>query len=382
MHTLLKLTQEQSLNLCRPGTVKLPYCPNSQCIFHHNPTLKFALKRGFYTSKSGIKNQRYQCVFCGKFTCDTYFTENYWKRHLNINKIIFYRSINSMSNYSISRELKVSEKVIRLRKIYLSRQALLRNAEFTKDLKLDEPIVYDGFESFTYSQYNPCNLNLAIGKESLFIYLQTFSPLNRKGAMTQYQKIKRNYLEKKHGKYPPDSLQKKCLFTLEELKKKFAGKSLFLYSDEHQAYEIAVSRSENKKNINHIQISSKKIRDRNNELFAVNHHDLLLRRFTACNARQTIAFKKNEASFMDSMILMMVHKNYMRPKFYKKETLGESKRSPAMELGVTEHIMGYKEMFGIRKAYKKELLNKEEENYYQRRYSFSRNRIQEYKSVA
>ncbi|GAB1481198.1 hypothetical protein MASR2M78_00130 [Treponema sp.] len=58
------------------------------------------------------------------------------------------------------------------------------HAKLTETLALEENLVTDGFESFTQSQYHPCNINILVGTNSQFLYGTTFAPLRRKGRMT------------------------------------------------------------------------------------------------------------------------------------------------------------------------------------------------------
>ena len=49
----------------------------------------------------------------------------------------------------------------------MARWAELEHAKLTENLQIEEPIVYDGLENFSFSQYDPNNINHAVGKCSL-----------------------------------------------------------------------------------------------------------------------------------------------------------------------------------------------------------------------
>ena len=98
-----------------------------------------------------------------------------------------------MSNNSIARNLDISEGTVRDRLKEMSRQSVFFEKE-NLPIKLTEDVAYDGFETFTHSQFDPCYINTAVGSRSHFIYHNTFSPLNRKGRMTEDQKRKNREL--------------------------------------------------------------------------------------------------------------------------------------------------------------------------------------------
>ena len=68
------------------------------------------------------------------------------------------------SKRAIARKIKRSERLVRTRIRNFARFAETKHAKLIEDLELKEPIVYDGLENFAYSQYDPNNINQAVGK--------------------------------------------------------------------------------------------------------------------------------------------------------------------------------------------------------------------------
>jgi IS1 family transposase len=195
-----------------------------------------------------------------------------------------------------------------------------------------------------FSQYEPNNLNHAIGRSSLFVYDFNLSSMNRKGRMTKAQVENRLALEKEHGKFDPKAIEK-------DSKKVFSrllGKCQFLtlYTDEHHAYQRAAEGL----SFFHVMTSSKLARNFYNPLFAVNHMDLLCRHHLAAFKRETIAFAKNTVAMAESYILRAVEKNYMLSQFTKKQkrNLVANTHSPAMILKIRDKIQTFGEFFRFR----------------------------------
>lgn len=228
----------------------------------------------------------------------------------------------------------------------MARWDILRHAKFTERLKVEEPIVYDGLENFAYSQYDPNNLNHAVGKHSLFTYDFNLCPINRKGRMSPAQKVKLREIERTHGRYPKNAIRVSTRRLFNRLLEKTPGK-LVLYSDRHYQYRQVVEEDLGEDKFDHIKISSKVHRNYRNPLFAVNNIDLQARHNLAAFKRETIAFSKHSIAMQESFTLYVLYRNYMRPKFYQKHRSDPecTKKSPAMELKLTDRVLSFKEMF-------------------------------------
>lgn len=213
---------------------------------------------------------------------------------------------------------------------------------------LDEAICYDGLENFAGTQYDPNYINQAVGDKSLFIYDFNFAPLNRKGRMSDRQKVKNKELEVREGAYPRNAIQKASTVLFKRLLKKVRpGKSLEILSDQHFAYRRAIECDLKGFPIEHGTISSKAYRDFKNILFPVNHADLLIRHQSAAFKRETIAFSKTHARMCQKFLLFMIDKNYMRPQFTKKHVRRPRvhRESPAQYLKLTTKILEFSDFF-------------------------------------
>lgn len=280
--------------------------------------------------------------------------------------------MNGMSNNSIARLLEVAEGTVRDRLKDMSRQSLIfEKLNFPRQLK--EDVAYDGFETFTHSQFSPCYINTAVGKTSHFIYHNTFSPLNRKGRMTSEQKIKNQKLIQKHGLYPQNSIFEETVYILKQLSSIGPGRTL--YTDEHRAYSRAFRSIDCK--LAHETISSEARRDPSNPLFPINRLHQLYRHYFSSQQRETISFQKHEGALLEKVQLMKIYRNYMNAKFVKKNKHDPYAHewTPAMYVGVSCKILSFKEIFGVRRFRSQVRLDAKEVQFMNRSYPFSRNKI-------
>ena len=350
-----------------------PYCPNPRCFFHFGNRTKFYVKNGFsLTDKPPFRNQRFKCTGCKiQFSHNT-FGLDFRKRAAGLSERTLHYSLNGMSNNSIARLLKVAEGTVRDRLKTMSRQSILFEKE-NYPMKISEDVAYDGFETFTHSQFSPCYVNTSVGSHSMFIFHNTFSPLNRKGRMTNEQKIKNQNLIQKYGLYPQSSVYEESIYVMKSLSDIAAGKTL--YTDEHKSYTRAYKSFDCSMNLE--TISSKARRDSSNPLFPINRLHNLYRHFFSSQQRETISFQKHEAALMEKLQLMKIYRNYMNPKFVKKNKFDPHAHewSPAMYVGVADKILGFEAIFGVRKLKSQFILDQRENEFLNRQYHFSRQKI-------
>jgi len=260
----------------------------------------------------------------------------------------------------------------------MARWALLAWAKDLEKVSIQESVAFDGLENFSFSQYEPNNINHAVGRESLFVYDFNLSAMNRKGRMSQRQKKRKKKLEEKHGRFP-SAIAKDARAIFERLLAK--ADRLTLHSDNHYAYREALGRIKSPKLFHQIT-SSKVARNYRNRLFAINHTDLLSRHHLADYKRETIAFAKHTVSMQESFVLLSVYKNYMRPCFIKPhKDRSFNKESPAMRLGLKKHILSFGEFFRIRPAKIQVKLNPDWQKLFQRLDPTSRHPILSYQGI-
>ena len=355
------------------------YCPNSKCENHLKPRASFFTKHGLKALKRfPYQSQRFRCKICDRTFSFSLFSIHYRQKIWGCNKSIWDFHQLGVAKRETARRIGHNEKMVRIRLRNMARWIELKHAKITEDLKINEPIVYDGLENFSYSQFDPNNINQAVGKNSLFIYDFNFAPLNRKGRMSFQQEKRKIYLDRKYGIYPTNAIRTSTRAIFSRLVEKSQNR-LVLYSDKHFQYRRVVEEDLKNEQIEHIKISSKIHRNYQNPLFAVNNIDLQARHNLAAFKRETIAFSKHEIAMQDSFCLYSAYRNYMRPKFWgtHRSDPESSKKTPAMQLGLTTKILSFAEFFSHRVLLSQVKLNPDALDRYLRKTPTSRRKIAE-----
>ena len=145
----------------------------------------------------------------------------------------------------------------------------------------------------------------------------------------------------------------------------------------HFQYRRAIEWDLRTNKIEHFQVCSKIARNYKNALFAVNNIDLQARHNLAAFKRETIAFSKHSIAMQESFLLYIIHRNYMRPKFWgtHRSDPKSNKKSPAMELKITDKIWTFREFFRERVPVTHVNLNEDFQNLYNRVDAWSRRPI-------
>jgi hypothetical protein len=264
----------------------------------------------------------------------------------------------------------------------MAQWAILKHSKFIENIQIQEPIVYDGLENFSFSQYDPNNLNHAVGKQSLFTYDFNFCPINRKGRMSPRQQGRKKSLEREFGPYPKDAIRTSTAAIFRRLHNK-AKAPFILYSDKHFQYRRAINLDLRDLKVQHITVCSKIARNFKNPLFAVNNIDLQARHNLAAFKRETIAFSKHSIAMLENFTLYLCHRNYMRPKFWGTHRSDPlcSKRSPAMEINLTKKILAFNDFFDQRVCQSQVKLNEDWQRLFRRVDPLSRRTIAQYAMI-
>jgi IS1 family transposase len=289
---------------------------------------------------------RFICIKCGISFSSSFFSLSFRDHLDDIYEEIFDLHCMGVPKRTIAKRVGCSEASIRQKVSKLARWSLARLGRDMSRVRIDEPIAYDGLENFSFSQYDPNNLNHAIGKLSHYTYDFNFSPMNRKGRMSERQVLKKRRLEEEYGFYPKRAIQSSTKKIFERLVSK-AGVNLELHSDNHFAYREVISKTKSLARIHHMITPAKLARCYRNRLFAVNHLDLLTRQKLAAFKRETIAFSKTSIAMQESFAIFTVWKNYIRTIFEKEHVRDPlvHRETPAMRVGLEKKPLRFSELF-------------------------------------
>jgi len=306
------------------------FCPKPECRHH---TLKsqgndWYYHYGYHSTKAFGKVRRYKCKSCGKTFSDQTFELNYWLKIKTEFKALG-KELNSLSSCCFAaRNEDLSADSIRIRYDRIARNSLFLQAELTKDIKINEPLVADGLESYTRNKYFPTNLNVLMGDGTYFVYYFNQSHSKRKGRITKAQKLR---MESEYiGKCLSRSYIKK-MFTklIDYLEGKCDKETLLLNTDENTAYAGVVNRwnirAKRKKEgerssadtympiIEHRVTPSTAPRTKENPLKAVNYFDRQIRKDIPSYRRRTISQAKNDRNKLSRVAFYVATHNFFKP---------------------------------------------------------------------
>ena len=304
-----------------------PFCPNSECGNHysHLPPTGWYVKNGNYQSRLFGRIQRFRCRRCGTgFSAQTFSLDFCVKRKLSY-RTVFSHLVTSSGIRDTARLLKVSPTTITNRITRLARQAVAVHSSLSSEVRLQEDLSADGFESFVYSQYFPNNIHLLVGKESQFWFALDYAHLRRKGRMTEYQKRKNEELQarfKLHRRSIYRSYQELVRTTL-DLQERSGRPSVRLFTDEHRQYARVYRdlSTDEKRRIQHRRISSRLPRTLHNDLFSVNYLDREIRKDNSDHTRETVQFARNASNCMERLAVYRFYHNYCKPYRIAKQQL-------------------------------------------------------------
>lgn len=337
-----------------------PFCPRKRCKQHTSKTGFRWVRYGTYaTQGSTTRIQRYRCLHCRRTFSATAFTNTYYAKRPELLIPLGHRMVACSGFRQMAREMRCAASTLMRQAARIGRQGLLWMASMLPQGPIEGPLVVDGFESFSYSQYHPCYVNIAVGGESHHTYAFTFSPLRRKGRMTKHQRRRRARIEAKHGRPDPKAIERGTAALLRITCS--SPQAIVIRSDDHQAYPRAF-RTLKHLDITHETTPSVQARTSGNPLFPVNLVDGLIRHNSANHKRETIAFSKHAQGLIERVAWLLVWRNCCKP-FSENHGGG----TPAMRAGLTEHQMTVEGLLEWRLFPKRTALPEEWQGYYDRR---------------
>lgn len=380
-------SNQKSLKVVVPQKLRFrpPYCPNESCLWH-DPEI--AANEGCFYGHGSRKIDRYpyisprfRCRRCGRVFVSSFFTLNYRDHTRDMYEEIADLRLRGATKSQIAEFLDCSLDTVLRKHRKIARWSLLALAKDRAKVRISEPIAYDGIENFSFSQFDPNNINHAVGRESYFIYDFNFAPFNRKGKMSERQQIKARAIESKHGRYPSDAIFRTSERIFRRLIDQAEPKPLVLHTDNHYAYRKALAKIRGP--VSHLITPAKIGRNYRNRLFAINHTDMLTRHQLSDFKRETIAFAKTSVSMLESFAILAVHKNYLRTKFKKPHASDPRAHidSPAMHLGLRDRIPAFREFFATRISRAHVTLCEDWQLLFERKDPFSRRPIYSYSGI-
>jgi len=315
----------------------------------------------YYRETDNRRVQRYKCLSCNRTFSTQTFSTTYWQKKPEADGQIFSKTVNGMGNRQIARDLETDPATVDRKLARLGRHCLLFLMSMLEKAKPATEIVYDGLETFEFSQHFPYHHNLAIEKGTDFTLFFNDSELRRKGSMTSSQKERRKELEKLHG--TPD--KKAIMKATEEMLSVTVSvqKAVTLYTDAHKQYVRPINQY--KGQITHVVTPGKNHRDHNNRMWEINLADLFLRHSSKNHTRETIAFSKRRQAAAERLAIFVVYRNFM----LRRRQKDRWSPTPAMARGLLDARLSLDDILGRRIFVGHHKLPDSWDNYYWRRVS-------------
>jgi transposase-like protein len=319
------------------------HCPWQECR-SHPPGERFRFHRhGIYIRKSdGRSVPRFLCLTCRRtFSLQTFSVTYYLKRADLVVPVA--AGLNAGSAHrQLARSLGCNPSTVTRLAARLGRHALLLSAYVLGHLEsVREPVVFDHFESFAYSQDYPLGIGTPVGQRSWFVYGIEPATRRRGGKSGSVAPARRKAL--KTGTYTkPGAYGRSVRNTVDRLLQAVPEHDgLDLISDGHPSYRREIERHPERSRIRHRVFPNPRrgtkgsprtpeARERDREMFPVDLLHLLMRHSLAHHRRETIAFGRRHNAVMERMFLMVVWRNLV------KRTSERDRQSdtPAMILGL------------------------------------------------
>ncbi len=265
--------------------------------------------------------------------------------------------VAASAHRQLARSLLCAPSTVTRRSTRLGRHAILYMAHAQTRLPpLQEPVVYDDFETFFGAQDFAVGLGTAVGQRSWFLYDMEHALHHRPGRRTEAQKARwLNRLQHLHR--PPRKAYARALTrVLDRLLDRVPDEhSLTLVSDGHAGYRSAVRHHRQRERVRHHILpnpprgpkgsprSATAVR-RDRALFAVDQLHSLIRHSQAQHRRETIAFGRRLNALLERGFLLMVWRNFVKRRSERRPRAP----TPAMMLGLDMEPRSWDEVLSRR----------------------------------
>jgi transposase-like protein len=335
MHRLDPSVEASKTEASRP-----PFCPRETCPSNRQDatSVKFYSHASYTRLCDGKRVRRFVCCSCGKSFSEQTFSCTYYLKRPELLEPIAAGLNAGSAHRQLARSLRCAPSTVTGQAARLGRHALLFHAQALERLEnIDEPIVYDDFESFAYSQDHPFGIGTTVGKSSWFIYGLECAPHRRGGKPT----LKSRVPGPEHCR--PGMYRKAFERMLDLLVPKTESeRALDVITDGHPGYRAGWKGHSLRARVRHTTFpnpirgpkgskrSPQAVR-RDRAMFVVDTLHKLIRHTAAHHRRETIAFGRRVNALMERAFLLVVWRNYVKARTERRPDT----TTPAMAVGLT-----------------------------------------------
>jgi transposase-like protein len=328
-----------------------PHCPKPNCSSFRGEGFAWTRNGGYQRSQDGRWVPRFLCKTCGGGFSLQSFAFSYYLKRANLTVPIAAQLVAGSAHRQIARTVGCAPSTVTRRSARLGRHALMLQALSLQHVQIDEPVVYDDFEGFAHSQFQPTGIGIPVGQRSWFAYGAEAAPHGRGGRMSPAQ---RRHAAKLALPKHRNSAQGALTRTLSRLLPLARG-ALHLVTDGHKAYARAVASVSPPGRVT-MEVHPNPTRGpkgahrsahalrRDHAMFAVDLAHLLIRHSQAHHRRETIAFARRHNALMERLHLFLAWKNLVKR---RSERDGKSV-TPAQYVGLADAPWSWKRVVARR----------------------------------
>lgn len=336
-----------------------PFCPWRHCSEHQRRTTGYRFQRhGFYSTKMRRRIPRFRCLSCRRTFSRQTFSVSYYRKRPWLLRPIAAGIVAGSALRQLARSHECSPNTVARISAHLGRHAMLLQARALHELRgrITEPVSFDHFETFEFTQDYPFGVATPVGASSWFVYGVDPAPHARGGKRSdaQARRLRSRPRRAIHGRYVGSTTR--TLDLLLRLRK--PGESLVLLSDGHPDYARAVCRHPDRSWIdlrahpNPVRgpkgsPKTTQTRERDRAMFAVDLLHKLFRHSLAHQRRETIAFARRLNAAMERFFLTIVWRNFVKRRSERRN----DGSTPATRVGLTDERWSWKRVLARRLFY-------------------------------
>ncbi|KAA3605791.1 MAG: IS1 family transposase [Planctomycetota bacterium] len=295
-----------------------PHCPWAAC-----PSRKFSItfayqKRGFYSSSGRSRIQRFWCKACHRSFSSQSFKFNYRLRYSRLHLDFWPFVISKVTLRQSARMLGVDRRTLASRLWKMGDHAKRFHNRLLPQLAtggyLDDGFQLDELETFeTDRRLQPLTVPVLIHRRKYFVVHFAVGTLPCRGSLPPRFQKKKMEREKVFGKRRSES-RKVVTETFQALKealpKNYRPR---IQSDRKKIYPSILTKVFGKGGFDHLLESSRRLRDRHNPLFPINHTLAQMRDNVSRLVRRNWGVSKRRQWLEPHLWLWLLWRNYLRP---------------------------------------------------------------------
>jgi len=342
-----------------PGEFRPPHCPWADCPEHlvSEPRRYRFVRNGCYRRKCDRRRvPRFRCRRCRRGFSRQTFSVSYCMKRPELLDPVAHWMVSGAALRPIARAYSGTHPrrpchpstVVRIARRIGSQAALLLEQARRQLPRIDEPIVFDHFETFVGMQENALGILTPVGRRSWYSYALEPAWHRRSTAGSR----KRPRVGPSPGQYRR-SVARMLAALLERVAE---SETLQLISDDHGEYPRAIAAARRRAGILHAAFANPPergrgkergaaARRRDRELFAVDLEHMWIRHVCADHRRESIAFCRRGEAALERMAAFAVWRNLIQGVSVRRNDT----TTPAMRLGLTERPWSWREVLGQRR---------------------------------